>query len=155
MQIKKHIKFHHKYKEHIMKTILSFIVILFAIFAITCDAQTTVTKYIKFAPNQEVDSVQYYEIYLQKQPNNSSFSMIDNDPYSPMLSDFHVADIPHVIGQVNDYVYTIEVDIIESGWIVAGVIAYNDVRSVLAVSGSTHIKKKPGKPDSVRIENTP
>ena len=137
-----------------MRTFFALFAILILAITVTCSGQTAKDYYVKWSPNPAADSVLYYEVYLQTQTNNTGWALEDGAEYSTGIQTYFKVNIPHVIGKTTDYVYTVNLPL-SGGWAVAGIIANNGIRSVLATSTSNKIGKKPGKPSNVRIEDNP
>lgn len=132
-----------------MKLISSFLLVLM-LFSVSIFGQSTKTYNIKWDPAVVSDSVKYWEVYFEKRATNSGFTLVDGMEYTTGLDVFKQSSVVINTGQAAPF-YTITVNT-DGGWMVAGIIAYNDIRSQLGASASTKNAKKPGKPTGVRIE---
>lgn len=110
--------------------------------------QTTKQYDIKWNAAVSADSVKYWEVYMEKRTVNSGFTIVDGMEYAATLETFKLANVTNTGQTAPSYTFTVSTD---GGWMVAGIIANNDIRSQVGASTSTKNAKKPGKPTGVTI----
>ena len=128
--------------------LFSGILLALLLFTVTIFGQTTKQYDIKWNAAASIDSVKYWEVYMEKRAVNSGFTIVDGMEYVAGLETFKLANVTNTGQTAPSYTFTVPTD---GGWMVAGVIANNDIRSQLGASASTKNAKKPGKPTGVTI----
>lgn len=134
-----------------MKMFLSMAIVLVAIFALACPAQTQSTYQVYWQANPTADNVTGYAVYLEGRSTSTGFTIQDGMDYVVALDAFKKGDVAGPGS--GEMVY----DIIlpnDGKYYMAGIIAYTatGVKSVVSATLTPYrVDKQPTKPGGVGI----
>lgn len=137
-----------------MKMFLSMAIVLIALFALACPAQTQSTYQIYWNANPASENVSGYAVYLEGRSSSTGFTLVNGLDYVAAFDVFQKADVVQGTGEI---VYDIVLPN-DGKYYIAGVIAYTSigVKSKLSATLTPYrVDMQPSQPGGVGIRKKP